>query len=153
MSQPAPITAETLKAATREAWQWYGQDEKLGPCWCATSGPICRGGYSRLDVRIRGLGGRQVRLSAHIVAWLLDHLGPMERDDLFLAYCEIRASGWQFDHACEEPSCRRPSHLSLVTHKENIARGKERQYLRDLARAEAAPMEIEHYEEDEILPF
>ena len=153
MSEPIPITAESLKAATREAWQWYGQDEKLGPCWEGLDGCACRFGYRRLDLRIRGLGGRQKRLSAHILAWLLDQLGSMERDDLFLAYSEWRASGLQLDHLCDNPACRRPSHLNPCTQQENIAAGKERQYLRDLARAESAPIEIEHYEEDEPLPF
>lgn len=142
MSQPIPVTAESLKAETTEAPQWYGQDESLGPCWIATSGSICRGGYSRVDLRIRGLGGRQKRLSAHILAWILDQLGPMERDELYLAYLEVRASGLQCEHRCESPGCRRPSHLWLCTQQENIQAGKDRA----LARTEARGSPIENFE-------
>ncbi len=145
----APLTLESLKARTEPRWQWYGQDAELGECWCATGRGVrlCRGGYARIDVRVRGLNWSTRRLSAHIVAWLLDHLGPMTRDDLWLAYCEVRASGLQFDHRCESTDCIRPSHLNLCTQKENIAAGKERQYQRDLARGP-----IIHYEEEPV-PF
>lgn len=95
MSAPAPLTAETLKAATAEHPQWYGLDPELGPCWVGTDGYACRFGYRRGDYRIRGLVGKQRRLSMHILAWLLDHLGPMERDALYLAYLEFRSSGLQ----------------------------------------------------------
>lgn len=146
MVAPAIITSESLKAATTEAPQWFGLDPKLGPCWVGQDGAACRFGYRRLDLRIRGLNGRQKRLSAHILAWLLDHLGPMSRDDLFLAYCEVRASGYQFDHQCEEPACRRPSHLILCTQSENIMAGRERAYQRELARGP-----IDNYEHDPAL--
>jgi hypothetical protein len=146
--KPAPITAETLKAGTIEADQWYGRDEKLGPCWMGQDGYACRYGYRRLDLRIRGLDGRQKRLSAHILAWLLDHLGPMERDDLYLAYIEFRSSGLQLDHVCHEPSCRRPSHLIPCTQSENIRNGKERDYQRSLARPS-----VDFYEPEEELEF
>lgn len=86
-----------------------------------------------LDLRIRGLNGRQKRLSAHILAWLLDHLGPMQRDELFLAYLEFRASGLQLDHLCNEPACRRPSHLNPCTQSENIRAGRERDYQRSIS--------------------
>ena len=99
-------------------------------------------------MRIRGLYGRQKRLSAHILAWLLDHLGPMQRDELFLAYAEFRASGLQLDHLCDEPACRRPSHLNPCTQSENIMAGKERAYQRNLARGP-----VEHYEPEEELEF
>lgn len=143
VTAPAPITADTLKAATFEAPQWYGADEHLGPCWIGQDGARCRFGYLRLDFRIRGLNGRQKRLSAHILAWLLDHLGPMGRDELFLAYLEFRESGLQIDHLCDEPACRRPSHLNPCTQSENILAGRARQYARDLA---AGP--VVHYEHD-----
>lgn len=45
MAQVRPLTSETLKAATVEAWQWYGEDEKLGPCWVGQDGSACRFGY------------------------------------------------------------------------------------------------------------
>jgi hypothetical protein len=143
-----PVTAESIRAATVEAPQWYGLDPDLGPCWVGQDGYACRYGYRRLDLRIRGLDGKQKRLSAHILAWLLDCLGPMERDDLYLAYLEFRASGLQLDHLCNEPSCRRPSHLNPCTQSENIRAGLERDYQRCLTRAP-----VEHYEEEEILPF
>lgn len=153
MSVPIPVTADTLKAATIEAPQWYGLDPVLGPCWVGQDGVACRFGYRRLDLRIRGLNGRQKRLSAHILAWLLDHLGPMQRDELYLAYTEFRASGLQIDHRCDEPACRRPSHLNPCTQAENIAAGKERQYQRDLARAMSNQTPVEYYEDEEVLPF
>lgn len=155
MSQPAPITAESLKAATIEAPQWYGADPVLGPCWVGQDGGACRFGYRRLDFRIRSLGGSRKRLSAHILAWLLDHLGPTQREELFLAYAEFRASGMQLDHLCDEPACRRPSHLNPCTQSENIMAGKERQYQRDLARdlAKPRPLDVAHDEPEEALPF
>jgi hypothetical protein len=72
----------------------------------------------------------------------------MGRDELFLAYHEFRASGLQIDHRCENPACRRPSHLQAVTQRENIAATKERRYQRQLARgddfeAEHDPAEVE----------
>lgn len=146
--KPAPLTAETLKADTREAPQWYGLDPVLGPCWVATRGRFCRFGYCRDDYRIRGLDGKTKRLSTHIVAYLLDHLGPLSRDDLFLAYLELRASGLQVEHRCESTGCRRPSHLELLTQSENIRASKERAYQRSLARGA-----VGHYEPEEVMPF
>jgi len=137
-----------LRAATVEAAQWYGADPVLGPCWVGQDGYQCRFGYRRLDLRIRGLNGRQKRLSAHILAWLLDHLGPLERDALYLAYLEFRSSGLQLDHLCHEPACRRPSHLNPCTQSENIRAGRERDYQRSLT---SDP--VEYYESDEILEF
>ncbi len=108
-------------------------------------------------MRVRGLNWSTRRLSAHIVAWLLDHLGPMSRDDLWLAYCEVRASGLQYDHRCESPDCIRPSHLSaLVTQSENIMAGKDRAAAR--WEAKLARIDSEHpgytvVAEDEVLPF
>lgn len=129
MSLREPLSLESLKARTEPRWQWYGRDEALGECWCAKGRGvrICRGGYARMDIRVRGLQWGTRRLSMHVVAWLLDHLGPLSRDALWLAYCEVRASGRQFDHECMEPSCIRPSHLNaLVTQSENIQAGKDR---------------------------
>lgn len=141
-----PLTAESLRQATAEADPWYGPDEALGRCWQAVGGRVCRGGYVREDYRVRGLGNRTARLTTHILAWLLDHLGPMERDDLFLAYVEMRASGLQLDHRCENPACRRPSHLILCTQSENIMAGRERSHQRSQARGP-----VEHYEDDPAL--
>lgn len=141
-------TAEGLKADTEEADPWDGPRPDLGRCWKATRGGACRYGYVRVWLWIGGADGRQKPFTSHILAWLLDHLGPMSRDDLFLAYCELRASGLVIDHICENPGCRRPSHLQPLTQSENIAAGKERQYQRDLARGP-----IVHYESDEALEF
>jgi hypothetical protein len=149
VSLRAPLTLDDMTARTEPRDQWFGADAELGQCWCATGRGVrlCRGGYARMDVRVRGLGWGTRRLSMHIVAWLLDHLGPLSRDDLWLAYSEIRASGLQFDHKCSEPSCIRPSHLiPLVTQSENIRAGKERDYLRAIARGQ-----VEHYEDDPAL--
>lgn len=33
-------------------------------------------------------------------------------------------SGLQLDHLCRNPGCVNPAHLELVTHKENLARGR-----------------------------
>jgi len=133
MSLRAPLALESLKARTEPRPQWFGLDASLGECWCARGRGVrlCRGGYARMDVRIRGLDWQTRRLSMHLVAWILDHLGPLSRDDLWLAYCEVRASGLQFDHACESPDCIRPSHLhALVTQSENIRAGKDRSFAR-----------------------
>jgi hypothetical protein len=151
MSLRAPMSLESLKARTVPRPQWYGEDESLGRCWCANGRGwrFCRGGYARLDVRIRGLDWATRRLTGHVVAWLLDQLGPLSRDDLWLAYCEVRASGLQFDHRCENPDCIRPSHLAaLVTQSENIMAGKDRAQARADARGPAVI-----YEPEEVLPF
>lgn len=156
MSLRAPLTLESLKARTMPSPQWFGLDESLGECWCASARGVrlCRGGYARMDVRIRGLGWQTRRLSMHVVAWLLDHLGPLSRDDLWLAYCEVRASGLQFDHRCESPNCIRPSHLAaLVTQSENIMAGKDRAAKRAEARAAADPESLYYVDEEEPLEF
>lgn len=143
-----PITAESLKADTVPAWPWWGEDHELGQCWVATRGRFCCFGYCREDYRIAGLGNKTKRLTTHILAWLLDNLGPMGRDELYLAYVEFRASGLQIEHRCETPGCRRPSHLEPMTQSENIRASKERSYQRNLTRPP-----IEYEEEDEPLPF
>ena len=70
----------------------------------------------------------------------------MQRDELYLAYLEFRASGLQLDHLCSEPACRRPSHLNPCTQSENIMAGRERDYQRALARGP-----VDHYEDDPAL--
>ena len=139
----APDTLESLLVRTKPGHPWYGPDLALGPCQEGDGG-ACRYGYRRHWYWITGLG-RQVPLTAHLLTWLLDHLGPLKRDELFLAYIELRASGLVIDHICENTPCINPAHLQPLTQSENIAAIKERQYRRDLARGP-----VVHYEDDPV---
>jgi hypothetical protein len=70
-------------------------------CWEWT-GYRDKDGYGMFG--LRGAGRR-----AHCVAWTLDH-GQIP-------------DGAEIDHLCRNRACVRPSHLELVTHRENILRG------------------------------
>lgn len=145
MIERAPDTLQALLDDTKPGHPWYGRDEALGDC-LEGGGGACRYGYRRHWYWIAGLG-RQVALTTHLLTWLLDHLGPMTRDDLYLAYLELRASGLVIDHRCENTACRNPSHLQPLTQSENIRAGRERDYQRSLARG------IDNFEPDEALAF
>lgn len=69
----------------------------IGPCWEWTGAKLKRG-YGTLNVH-----GRK-RL-AHRYSWTMEH-GPVPAGKLVL-------------HKCDNPSCVRPTHLFVGTHKDN----------------------------------
>ena len=73
----------------------------LGPCWLWL-GSIA-GGYGRYG---KGPGTTM----AHRIAWEMEH-GPIP-------------DGLELDHLCRVRRCVNPSHLELVTHRENVLRGE-----------------------------
>ena len=77
-------------------------------CWLWTAA-LNNLGYSVIGVGSAYDGTRRTAL-AHAVAWELFLGGLPEHLDL--------------DHKCRVPSCVNPDHLELVTHRENICRGK-----------------------------
>lgn len=93
-----------------------------GECWLGTEKTASSWGYKRSNFRIPGLGNKVVHLSSHLVTWIIDQTGETDVDALWLFYQEFRASGLELDHTCNEPECRRPTHLEPVTHVENCAR-------------------------------
>lgn len=107
-----------------------------GECWCGTE--ASRGGrtqaYIRVDFRVPGLGGRVQHFSAHVLTWVLAELAdlglPHDNDSLWLAYQEFRCSGLELDHTCNQPACRRPSHLEPATREEQEQRKRARMALR-----------------------
>jgi len=88
-------------------------------------------------------------MTAHVAAWIVKETGAATMDDLWLFYCEVRASGLQLDHECENPGCRNPDHVFPRTQTENIQAGKDRAMKRYEKRAPAR----QTCEEDEVLPF
>ena len=121
-------------------------------CWHGVGGTCCRYGYRRLNTYIPGLKAKR-QLTAHIATWLCVQLNPqapweVSTDDLFLAYCEFRASGLELNHTCHNTGCRNPAHLQPMTHAENCRERTEwYRALRD-ARPDPQPQE----DEDDI-PF
>ena len=73
-------------------------------CWPWT-GPTLRDGYGQFNV-----GGTSYR--AHRVAWELTN-GPIP-------------DGLEVLHACDNPPCCNPAHLSVGTHAENVADAKRK---------------------------
>lgn len=105
-------------------------------CWLGTERTgRTRGGYIQINARVPGLGGRVVHFSAHVLTWLIAQLDCVliDIDEIYLAYLEVRHSGYEIGHSCHEPACRRPVHLSLLTHKENIAQRDARRSPRTAA--------------------
>lgn len=94
---------------------------EAGECWLGTEKSSSSWGYKRVNVRVPGLGGKVVHLQSHIMTWIIDQTGATSVDDIWLYYQEFRASGLELGHECHEPRCRRPDHLTPMTHVENCA--------------------------------
>lgn len=101
------------------------EPERDGGCWLWKL-RVDRWGYGLMEVYIPGLG-RKKTLMAHIVAWVWVEAECQNADDLWLAYCELQASGLELDHTCEIEHCVRPDCLEPATPVQNCAR-------RDLAK-------------------
>ena len=67
-------------------------------------------------------------LFAHVLAYCVLEAQAKNGDDAYLAYQELRASGLELDHLCNEPSCIFPDHLEPVTQLENTRRRDVRRY-------------------------
>jgi len=78
--------------------RFWAKVDKSGECWMWTAASLPKG-YGRF-----GVNGSVVL--AHRFSWQLAN-GPIP-------------DGMHVDHLCHEPSCVRPSHLRLVTPKQNI---------------------------------
>lgn len=101
------------------------EPENNQACWVWTGTKRCRFGYGRFNVRVPGLGGKHVALSAHLAAYVLFEIGcSASVDDLYLGYLELRESGLELDHLCQTTGCLYPDHLDPVTHAENCRRRK-----------------------------
>lgn len=74
----------------------------LGPCWVWTA-RLSPDGYGQF--RVGGMDSPNAR--AHRVSWIFAH-GPIP-DGLWVL------------HHCDEPTCVRPDHLFIGTHKDNVA--------------------------------
>lgn len=103
-----------------------------GECWIADGAKVCRYGYHRTNFWVPALG-RAVAMSSHIATWCVEEARANTADELYLAYLEFRCSGLELDHTCEEPGCRRPSHLDPVTHSVNMQRVHQRKLARLIA--------------------
>ena len=94
------------RAETAEERFWR-KVNKTDDCWLWT-GSLDRTGYGEFVVVGTRKGRRKT--GAHRFAWELDN-GPI-------------ADGMELDHLCRVHSCVRPSHMELVTHRENVLRGE-----------------------------
>lgn len=129
MRRPSP--AARLAWGVQETRSWCEHDAP-GPC-LETGVQRCRGGYERIAAWIPGLDHERVFMTAHVAAWVVQQTGATTMDELWLYYCEVRASGLQLDHLCSNPGCRNPDHVNLCTQSENIQAGRERDYQRGLS--------------------
>ena len=144
MRRPNP--ADRIVFGTQETQSWC-KHSAPGPC-IESGVQRCRCGYERIAFWIPGLEYARKFMTAHVAAWIVKETGAKAVDELWLYYCEVRASGLQLDHECENPGCRNADHVSPRTQSENIMAGKERAYQRNLARGP-----VENYEPEEVLPF
>src|SRR5512139_148265 len=76
-------------------------------CWAYALRTKCRYGYGRVNVWVPGLKKR-VKLTAHILAYILLESKATTVNDAYLAYLEFRCSGLELDHCCVNTSCLRP---------------------------------------------
>ena len=94
--RPKPGTRERL------IFNFWRKVKKTPGCWIWIGARIKSNGYGLFNWTDR-------KRVAHHVSW-------------FLAHGEWPADGLESDHLCRVRHCVRPSHMELVTHKENIQR-------------------------------
>lgn len=78
---------------------------QLGACW-EWLGAKSKSGYGSFQAEING---RKITARAHRLAWLECAQIPKEME---------------LDHLCRNRACVKPQHLEVVTHLENVRRGK-----------------------------
>lgn len=93
-------------------------------CW-VWSKETDRWGYPRLTVRVPS-EPYPVKLMAHIAAFIVAEAQPSTTHEFWLAYLELRHSGLELDHLCNNESCIYPDHLEPVTPVVNCQRREER---------------------------
>ena len=81
----------------------------------------CRFWYGKTTLYVPGLR-KTVSLYAHVLMYCVFESNAKTGDDAYLAYQELRASGLELDHLCNNPSCIYPDHLDPVTQLENTRR-------------------------------
>jgi hypothetical protein len=105
---------ERLMANTAEP------DSEQG-CWCWTGSKRSSYGYGRLNLYVPELAANRP-VTAHVLAWVMLETGIMAPGPLYLAYLELRCSGLELDHLCNETRCINPDHLEPVTPQQNCER-------------------------------
>lgn len=96
-----------LDKVQEKLWQRIGPRLiKDGDCWIWPGGKV-PSGYGRFSYRD---SGKQIHTYVHRLAYEIFR-GPIA-DDL------------EIDHLCRRRNCANPSHLEVVTHRENILRGE-----------------------------
>ena len=90
------------------ATRFWSHVDKSGDCWLWT-GFLDKDGYGKFSLTRRRLGIRKM-FYAHRWAYV-EANGPIP-------------ARLQLDHLCRQPSCVNPSHIEVVTMKENLRRGK-----------------------------
>lgn len=111
---------ERLVANTHEP----GNDQA---CW-VWSAQRDRWGYPRFNVRLP-FRPYPVTLMAHLAAYVIAEAPPETPLDFWLAYLELRCSGLELDHTCNNESCIHPDHLDPVTRSVNCQRREQRRRL------------------------
>lgn len=97
-------TVETIAQwSTQSRARFWSRVEKTDSCWNWTSSTD-RKGYGQFCHCVQGLTMR-----AHKLAWESEN-GPVP-------------DGLVLDHLCRNRRCVRPSHLEVVTNRENVLRG------------------------------
>lgn len=84
---------------------WFTPEPNSG-CflWLGTLGPK---GYGLKSFRV---AGRSTSMMAHKFYWQLEN--------------GLVPDGYELDHKCRNRICVNPAHLEVVTHRENVRRGK-----------------------------
>jgi len=96
------------------------EPENEQACW-PWSAQLDRYGYPRFALRLP-FKPYPVNLMAHIAAYVIAEARPETLHDFWLAYLELRCSGLELDHTCNNESCIYPDHHEPVTHQVNCQR-------------------------------
>jgi hypothetical protein len=123
------------------------------PCWIGhdTRGAD-RCGYQRIHCYIPGAGStnRKMRMTAHMLTFVVQGLRAagygdfVTWNDVYLGVLEVRESECDLDHECEEPACRNPAHLRLLTKAEHKRQTRERMWARRAVRQALADDFVEY---------
>lgn len=107
-TQPLPIEFSAWELKHPPDPRFWAKVQKTDSCWLWTGARMPRG-YGIFTIGSK-VDGTHRNVYAH--RWLYERLiGAV-------------APGFELDHLCRNPSCVRPDHLEVVTHKENCLRGE-----------------------------